>query len=623
MKKNILYLAGVMALCTSCSSDFLERAPLDGISDATYWKTENDLKIYATQFYQFQNHRMGGWSSKYSVENGTDNVLGLREIGFPTNQIFNRNTTADGSSWGWNNNYANLRKVNYMIGKVLENYDLNSMSDDAKHYLGEAYFFRAFLNYELLRNFGGCPFVDKVLSPEDEESMYQTRMSRDAFARKIVDDLDTAIGYLQNAGKGAAEAGRITKEAALGYKMRYALFEGSWEYYHKGTEFGVDGKDGSEFLQDVINAGDELISLLGNNIYVGPAGQEYWAYFNKKDYSKVPGALHYQLYSKALGRTNIWANYFRGGGQLGLTKSVVDDYLMKDGTPIELAGDKYKGDDTFVDQTTDRDPRLEQTIYFNEKWGPFSNLTAWPAQSNITMTSITQACYGVYYYIPTGYNIVKGGLPDINEYSEYGYGEQGWMYLRYEEALLSYAEAKAILGTITQEDLDKTVNVVRSRVGVAPMDLEVVKAWDANPQYFKRYGSEVNSVINEIRRERRVELVCEGIRYDDIRRWRALGTLIKGWIPRGAKAQQFLDFYTEENNAKAGDGRGVLNPGDVAIDSKGYLLPMGIVRPNDFAEGAPGCVIDEHVHYLWSIPRDQILLYETKGVTLEQNPGWN
>lgn len=619
MKNILLCLVGTFSLLTSCSSDFLEKYPQDAISDVKFWTTENDLKVYSTQFYQFVDHRTGSWNSKYSIENGSDNIMGLVEIPFPDSRIYNRDVIAGNSDWTWDGTYANLRKVNYMIGKVAEKYKVEELSVSGKHFVGEAYFFRAYLNFRLLSLFGGCPFVDKVLSAEDEEAIYHPRMDRDIFAKTIINDLDTAVSYLQNVGVGSAEAGRISKEAALGYKVRFALFEGTWEYYHKGTVFGVEGKDGSGFLNEAVEAGNTLMAIMGDKLYVGPEGQEYWALFNKKDYSKIPGVLHYQLYSKALGLTNIWANYFGGGGQIGLTKSVVDDYLMKNGLPIELAGCDYKGDDSFVNLTADRDPRLEQTIYFEEKWGPFGNLTDHEAQLNVKMTAITPSCYDTYYYVPTGYNIVKGVLPDRNEYSDAGCGEQGWIYLRYAEILLSYAEAKAILGTITQEDIDKTVNLVRKRVGVAPMNLETVKSWDGNPAYFKRYGDKVNSVVNEIRRERRVELVGEGLRYDDIRRWRAFGILIKGWIPRGAKAQQFFDFYSEKNNV---DGRNVLKSGDVAIDSKGYLLPGGKVRPNDFGKDGSGCVIDEGVHYLSPIPREQILLYEKKNVKLEQNPGW-
>lgn len=615
MKYTANFVLSILALLVmaSCQDDFLEKQPLDQISEASFWKTEKDLETYANGFYWGINSYRG-WGSKYSVENGSDNALGNRELAFPEGKIFRTSSDASTNDGAWDGSFDWLRKVNYMLTS-LENYDMSTISDNGKHYVGEAYFFRAFHNFALLSRFGDAPYIDKVPNLDDTELLYKERMPRNELAMKIMEDLDKAIEHLQPAGTGSAVAGRISKEAALGYKTRYALFEGSWEYYHQNTPFGVAGKDGREFLQKAVDASDQLIAQLGTSIFKGSEGKEYWELFNKKDYSVVPGVLHYQMYSKDEGVTVKWANYARAGGQIGMTREVVDDYLMANGEPKEINTDDFVGDDTFADETTNRDPRLAQTIYFFEKWGSFEKLSAWASQSWIEMTAVTSTAW--YYSVPTGYMFAKGILPDAGEYSDNGWGEQGWIHLRYAEILLGNIEAKAILeelgaGTVTQQDVDKTINVLRDRVNMGHMDLAAVRSWSGNADYFNRYG-DVPSLINEIRRERRVEFVGEGIRYDDLRRWRMLGHLINGYVPRGAKAQQFLDYWGPQ---------GKLTASDIKVDANGYLLPGG--HRSDFLEGGTGYQVDEGRDYLWSIPKGQINLYKSEAdVVLTQNPGWN
>jgi hypothetical protein len=595
----------LLVFITSCNEEFLERCPKDAISDAAYWTSEKDFKNYVNGFYGWFTYK-NNWECKYGWENGTDNVMGFKEIAFPSNKIYRLSGDASQNDDVWNNTYKRLRSVNYFLTNK-DKIPVEELTDVGLHYIGEAYFYRAYLNFTLLNRFGGAPYIDKVLNLGDDDDLYQPRMPRYDFAKKVMEDLDEAIKNLQWAGTSVAGSGRISKDAALGYKAKYALFEGSWEHYHKNTPFGVSGKDGSEFLNLAIDAANELIDHQGTNIFKGSEGKEYWDLHNQKDYSSIPGVLHYRVYSKKDGSTIKWANYARGGGQLGLTKSVVDDYLMLSGEPKEISAD-YQGDDNFVALTSNRDPRLAQTIYFKEKWGTLSELWDWP--STFEMAGVASTHF--YYATPTGYYLAKGVLPDKNEYSNYGWGEQGLIYLRYAEVLYAYAEAKAILGTLEQGDIDKTINVIRDRVGMGHMQLSTVQGWESNPDYVKRYVNE-SAIINEIRRERRIELVGEGQRYDDLRRWRSFGELINGWIPKGAKAQQFLDYWGPLKGTTASD---------LAIDPDGYLVGGGF--RSDFDQGGTGYITDEGRDYLYSIPKNQITLYKEKAdVVLEQNPGWN
>ncbi|MCT4591263.1 MAG: RagB/SusD family nutrient uptake outer membrane protein [Carboxylicivirga sp.] len=610
MKSIFIYILLIAGLLVACSDDFLEREPKDAISDSSFWTTENDLKLYANGFYgSVPSYR--GWGSKYSVENGSDNALGIKEMTFPDGKIFRTNSDAGNNSNTWNDIFRWLRSINYMIGN-LEKYDMSALSEDGKHYVGEAYFFRAYHNYRLLSTFGDAPFIDAVPNLDDVDLLYKERMPRYDFAMKIMEDLDMAIANLKTIDN--VDKGRISKEAALGYKSRYALFEGSWEYYHQNTDYGVNGKDGRDFLQLAVGASNQVITKLGGNVFKGSSGKEYWELFNQKDYSTIAGVLHYQVYNKEEGIAHVWANYAGGGGQIGLTKAAVDDYLMANGEPKEINTGDYQGDDDFAALIANRDPRLAQTIYTKEKWGTFDNLSAIPEQNNIEMAAVTSKAW--YYAPPTGLMFAKGIRPDRTEYTDRGWGEAGWIHLRYAEVLLANIEAKAILeglgqGSVSQQDIDNTINVLRDRVNMGHLTLANISAWSGDANYFNRYGN-VPALINEIRRERRIEFIGEGYRYDDLRRWRMLGHLIRGNVPRGAKAQQFLDYWGPQ---------GKLEPGDITVDSQGYLLPGGF--RSDFGEGGAGYQIDEGRDYLWPVPKGQIDLYKSEAdVVLTQNPGW-
>jgi hypothetical protein len=611
MKKYIIKiwtLFAFAALFNSCDEDFLERYPLDAISDASYWTSEKDLENFVNEFYDYLPSKRG-YSPKYDWENGTDNIIGDdRGIDMIHGNLWRTSGDAPQNTGSWNYRYDELRRINYFLEQKDKVGETILSTPKAKHFVGEAYFFRAFTNFRLLKHFGGVPYIDKVLSTDSEE-LYTTRMPRDEFAKKIIEDLDKATELLQWRGSGPASvSGRITKEAALGMKSRVALFEGSWEYYHgkAGSPFAVSGKDGSEFLNMVVSAGDALMAKLGNNIY----SKDYLSLFNQDNYAGIPEALLYRHYLPSDGIGHRWWNYTGGGGgAMGLTKSLVDDYLMADGTPIEMSDD-YKGDDLIADMVDGRDPRLAQTMYH-----PGLGTIGEVCGRGYAATAAGIIPQIAYYKCATGYFVVKGVAPQDAAYSGAPAG-QGLLYMRYAETLLDYAEAKAILGTILQGDVDQTINVLRDRVGVAHMDIAMVESW--NGEYKKRYPSESN-LMNEIRRERRVELAMDGLRYDDLRRWSALEQLI-GWVPRGAKAQQFLDYAASPEGAAVGYDK--LTPSAIFVDSDGYLLPIG--HRSDFGEDGTGFDFEANRDYLNAIPKAQITLYKEKGgVELTQNPNWN
>lgn len=475
----------------------------------------------------------------------------------------------------------------------------------------------------MLQTFGGVPYISKVLNVDSEE-LYTPRSSRKEIAEKIVADLDSAILYCDWKGEGEASAGRINKEAALVMQSRVALYEGSWEFYHgkKGSKFQVQGSDGSVFLKKGIEAGEQLIEKYGSNIYRGSSGNEYFDYFNQSDYEKIQGAFLYKVYSRSLGIINNWGRSYAEGVNAGLTKSAIDAYVMSDGKPVEVSRVTLDNQ-TMNELCTKKDPRLSQTIWYPAKGRFFDYLGAvdHAYKTSYPGLIISQQRNPAY----TGFRIWKGTSFDPEEIDN---GEVDDLILRYEEGLLNYVEAKAILGLVTQDDLDKTINVIRSRVNMPSMSLSEVNGWSIDYDKRNGYDPSAPNVVNEIRRERRVELMLEGLRFMDIKRWAMLDDVFNGWKPVGAYAQEYVDYWNNPERL-AEDGFDWKSPEEVKLE-KGinydtigdYINPF--FKHADFQPNSGrGYYVNPDRDYLSSIPREEITLYKNKGnVTLEQNPGW-
>lgn len=613
---SIMTMFASVSLLSGCS-DFLEKYPQDAMSDQDYFTKDTDLEYYMNGLYGgiLRSANSYKWSN---LNTANDDWAGNS----PSETLMQHSTSglASETSNTWNNAYDYIRKVNYFLENA---YRVPDMGKIGKHYLGEGYYCRAVKYFDLLQTFGGVPYISKVLNVDSEE-LYTPRSSRKEIAEKIIADLDSAILYCDWKGEGEASAGRINKEAALVMQSRVALYEGSWEYYHgkKGSKFQVQGSDGSVFLKKGIEAGEQLIEKYGSNIYRGSSENEYFDYFNQSDYEKIQGAFLYKVYSRSLGIINNWGRSYAEGVNAGLTKSAIDAYVMSDGKPIEVST-VILDNQTMNELCLKKDPRLSQTIWYPAKGRFIDYLGAVDHAYKTSYPGLIQNQQRNPAY--TGFRIWKGTSFDPAEIDN---GEVDDLILRYEEGLLNYVEAKAILGLVTQDDLDKTINVIRSRVNLPNMSLSEVNVW--NIDYDKRNGYDPSApnIVNEIRRERRVELMLEGLRFMDIKRWAMLDDVFNGWKPVGAYAQEYVDYWNNPDRLAA-DGFDWKSPKEVKLE-KGinydtigdYINPF--FKHADFQlNSGRGYYVDPDRDYLSSIPREEITLYKNKGnVTLEQNPGW-
>ncbi len=628
-------------LWTSCSKDFLNREPLTSVNANNFFKTASDLQIYTNGFYSKlapQYNTMGGsgtvsgGNSNLGLDLNTDVMVMQATVTSSLNRWGVSSTPAETNS-AWNNGYAAIRSDNYFLHYAHLNAE---KTDAANHYIGEGYFFRAWDYFNLLQTFGGVPIVTELLTDQDFEKLYRPRVSRYEVAKQIMSDIDSAISRLHWKGEGqAASAGRLNKESALAFKARVALFEGTWEYFHskKGSPFAVAGKNGSEFLQLVEPTVNMIISRQGSKIFT-MGGDKLMAYnqlFAQKDASVIDGVFLYKVYDAS--KLTQSHNFFFKIKDFGhsITNHLVDVYLKKDGTP-QLIGDTYS--QTLNQLGESLDPRFKQTIWTPDR-GPQNQLPGRGGDGDpFRYPFIAHQAPYTEGYTSTGYRNFKGAVFA----QEATKGETDDILIRFEEPLLALAEAKAILGTITQGDLDKTVNVIRARVGMIPMQLNAGVGFVYNEEY--GFDKSESAIVNEIRRERMVELALEGFRLNDLKRWAVYDKAINGYQPKGALLQEFLDYYNRTAEQVALDkGNNSMLYSQIRKD--GYLLdefklnvgtnvarfPNGRINPwfkiADFGPGGRGLFIEKTRDYLSAIPLQQIKLYQLNGGTLDQNPGWN
>jgi hypothetical protein len=628
INSSVGYIAvTLLALFTACRKDFLTTTPPDRVVAENFFNTASDLKIYLNAMYE---NRMPVYNAQTNVNNvmldlKSDVLINANVITPELNQVSSTGVAGNGTGDdAWITGFKNIRQDNYLLHYALPKVEKTAAS---AHFLGEAYFFRALDYFTLLKQYGDLPIVTDLIADDDIANLYMPRKSRYDVAKQIISDLDVAIAGLFAKGQGEAVPGRVNKESAIVLKSRVALYEGSWEYYHgkKGSPFAVTGKDGREFLEMVEPAMLQLIATQGNRIY-RTGTEPYNQLFAQNDMSTVDGVFWYRVYDPT--KTSFSHNFYVKviDNAASITDHLIDQYLNKDGSP-QVVPSSYGELNSL---STQLDPRFRQTIWTPDR-GPAGKIPGREIFSlNLRYPLNAPVLSAGTNFISTGYRNWKGAVLTSAVPARDGVDD---ILIRYEEGLLNLAEAKAILGTITQTDIDKTVNVIRSRVGMANMILGAVAAFPSSA-YKQELGfapSEPN-IVNEIRRERTIELALEGYRLDDIKRWAVYDKTINGYTPQGAQLQEFLSYFNDPAKLSA-DGTSVAgvsfpllitsgaSQNVAAFAGSGRMNPY--FKSPQFQQGGQGFYIDPARDYLTFVPQAQIQLYKAQAnVTLTQNPGW-
>lgn len=478
---RVLLLASVaFTILTGCNDSFMDKYPETSISEEMFFKTPKDLELYTNGLY-------GIIGSSY-WDLGTDNLIYLDNVDIYT--VMRGERTPDNvGEWSW----GNIRNVNFMLARASQ---AEGDQKEINHYVGLARMFRAKLYYDKVLSYSDVPWYSRDLQTTDTDLLYKTQDPRSLVVDSIMADLDFAANNMKE------DMGSRTiwsRHGALAMQARIALSEGSWRRYH--PELGLN--DADRFFRVAVEACKKIMDSGEFSLSTVPSGEipAYEAMFCSEDLSTNKEMIFYEDYDKALGRMhNAQAAL---DWQSSLSRDLMEDYLVvEDGetkTFQEVPGHETM---TLLEVFKNRDPRMSQTFM----------------TPGFTRAKNTE---------PHRQKISNGGYPQVKfEPRTYDQLEWGKSYtdlpvIRYAEVLLMYAEAKAELGELTQDDIDLTINPIRERAGVPGATLS---GWlgKIDPVQANRYPNVTSSqkgAILEIRRERRIELACEGFRYKDLMRW--------------------------------------------------------------------------------------------------------
>lgn len=561
----------------------LDKLPLANLSPDSFFSTRNELDAFANNFYtNFPGSSVFEEESDLIIKNSRSDWM--RD---------GRSVPGSGGGWTW----TALRDFNTLI-EMSSNCTDENVRDE---YIGVARFFRAWFYFEKVKRFGDVPWYDRQLGSSDKD-LYKPRDSRELVMSHVVEDLDFAIAHLPV----KHSVYKVTKWTALALKSRACLFEGTFRKYHG---FKLDGHTAEWYLEQAAAAGEEFISTSGYSVYAGGGVENsYRDLFASEDAIGTEIILA-RDYDKNLSIKHNGTYYTLGNyGNPGMTRKMFCSYLMKDGSRFtDKDGWKIM---SFVDEVKNRDPRLSQSIRT-------------PGYKRIGSDKVEAPDFG---HTETGYMITKYMQGADLGVDLYGASYNDLPLFRSAEVYLNFAEAKAELGTLTQADLDKSIKLLRDRVGMPNIDLAVANA-SPDPYLMAEDAGYPNvtganaGVILEIRRERTVELFDENFRFYDLIRWKN-GQAI---------THKFLGMYFPAPGAYDLDGNGTL---DVCFytDSAPSGLPANVVKFKIgerifFTEGDHGYVDvtpnlpgvwNENLDYFYPIPTDELTL----NPNLVQNPGW-
>ena len=589
MKINLNILSAGLLLATAVSfsscDDFLTRDPQDTVTDVpSFWNNEENLRTSFLDYYTyfFPGYR-SGWNradnfAETNVADWTDD--NAQEVATLFTKVA---PTTDADNW----NFEKIRNMNLLLSRIQS----SSLGEEAKnHWSGVARLFRAMEYAKLVQKFGDVPYYDAVVGSTDNEQLYRARDPRTTVMDKVNEDLAFACANIRvNDGtKGLT----VNRAVAQGFASRIMLFEGTWQKYHANNTAKA-----AEYLKA---AKDYAAALMQTNAYsIAPS---YKSLTTSEDLAGNPEIIMYRSYVENVVMHSLMSFQNTEMEKSSPSRSFVDAFLTKNGLPIHQAGNTdYKGKE-YAKEIQNRDPRLADNI---------------DEESGLRLNGVAAVYAASGYYANRYVNkdlINKpGGMSSTNTTDA--------PVMKLNEVMLNYIEAAAELAdlgqyTLTQADFDKTINAIRDRqsthmphVTLAGSALKVNGVEINDPDR----DATVKPILWEIRRERRVELAYEGLRFNDLRRWGKLeyADMTKNkklnmgaWInkadyPENAEALAKITLCDEN--------------GKIVTGNEGYIMPI--------TEVAKMRVMADK-DYLYPIPVDQITMYETHGFKLTQNPGW-
>lgn len=552
-----------MVSFSSCNDDFLDRMPKDEMTDDNFWQTEEHLVQVANTF-------TAALQGKYWLnitEIMADSAPWAVTTAFRTIGAGNFTTETSQINSLWVTAYTGIGRVNYF----LNNYNrAETVKEEIRErYAAEAYFYRAYNYWVLTSYFGDVPYITDELSVESPD-VYRGRDPRKTVIENVTKDLEDHYKNLpEYIPAASSEFGRVSQCAALALLSRIYLYNGMYEEAADAAERAMNNS-----YHELYSTGNPDVDYVNLFNYTGRASRNA---ANKE--TLLAFVYNYDLGEAARQSHNLSRECWVPGDYARFvpTNSMIEAYLTKDGQIWDPSTV-----DTYEDVFKDRDPRMVQSILAPDTpWegGKSGDLLStddkiytYPLLTNNKTAAMTYSGYYMRKYVE----------PSTVKYV--GHDDNDLVMLRYAEVLLNYAEAKEMLGQLTQADLDKSINLLRDRVGMVHMKLSQLPA-----------GSDIRT---EIQRERRIELFFEGHRYFDIIRWKQghiLGEDLLGvnkrWLDQSRLAVDLDKDLTWQTK-----------------DGQQYLLIE------------TGRTFNPDKHYLLPIPFKQMQLNPNLA---PQNPGWN
>jgi hypothetical protein len=607
MKKIVIIISlGLALLVGACRTDYLDLEPQDKITEVSYFNTPDQFKAATTEMYK----KLLSWSGQDQM----GNIFAFNDYG--SDLCSNQTEGSEGGQGGygrgnvtvpaidnyWNNIYDYIHTANLILKKG-EAY--TGEQSEIKQYVAEAKFFRAWHYFFLLKRYGGVPIVTGTLTIESPE-LYAPRNSRYEVVSQILKDLSEAIPDLPvEEAIPAAEKGRISKYGAEAFGARVALYEATWEKYVGNTTDGDGVSEGAgsakpegypsieQMFQDAVTKANDVMTSGSYELWNHNADlnnrSNFWLFTIDGTGSNPLGLdknsnrefVVQSIYDFTIRKSNvqITRNYWK----LGFTRKMLDLFLCTDGLPVDKSP-LFQGYQNVDDEFANRDYRMIAYILGAE--GTI------PEPGSITLNGGTS--YGNLKFTSWNFTVTPY-RPDNTESPNYPQIRLAEVYLIYAEALME------LNGSISDQNLNMSLNLVRERAGVAPLTNALAAGHSLD-------------ILHEIRRERALELYAENNRFDDLKRWgiaeQELNQDVCGHVVGGAS-------YPTEFKDETGTPTELYNPsvylsGEKSVQTGVGMLNALVISPAENRNF-------QRKTYLYPVPTSQVNLNRS----LVQNPGYN
>lgn len=579
----------VLAMLLSASSCDLNEVPVDTATNEAVFGSDSGMELYANSFYDLlPNTDVGVFqdddNSDLVARNGVDNYLAVNALSPITS-----------TGWTW----TDLRNINYFI----ENAEKSKVATKT-HHVGVARFFRALFYFEKVKRFGDVPWIDKPIDITDTTKLNAPRDNRFDVMDKVLADLNFAIENITLTSDPSCS--RITKNVARAYKTRICLFEASFRKYHTNYNKVATA---DAWYDEVIK---EANAITGFTLHAGATPDRGYrelfiakSAFTDETILSVALSTNLQVFSSA-NRRFISPTY---GNRPSLTRRFVNTYLNLDGTPFtSIAG---YATTPFVDEVKNRDLRLKQTIRLGD-YRRTENGVPIVAPPNFTQTY-------------TGYQPIKWCYDERFPFDDESRNDNAHIIMRWAEVLLNKAEALAELNRMTAADWTATIGALRKRAGITGTTLTTLPTV-ADPYMLAFFTNKfTNPILLEVLRDRGVELIFEGLRPDDLRRWK-LGELFQNAPMNGMYVPALGEYDLNGDGTKdvvfyQGTKPPSTTPGITFVDVSPSTA-VGRIQLSNGTSGEvmwnPGARQWTNAKYLYPIPQT----VRDRNPKLGQNPEW-